>query len=255
MASFNPATPILVTTSELVSETRHLEHLRGGAWDTLRLPASAEEFRLKIERFVDAKVLSDLTGEERMLDGLTGFYSLPGLMRRAEEETAEAERHERPLACIAFGPFLASGTPENPEVSDEVLRTMPELELKLERIFHRLGRRSDVIGRLNPNEFVVVAPSTTEDGAVKLGRRFLSEMQDLTISLGERADRVARVEMRAGYYAPTLPLATSVKPAQLVGRAAGALRHTQEARRFGERIAAWQAGALPDVEGLETQAG
>ena len=250
-ASFNPATPVLVTSSELVDETRHMENLRGGAWDTLRLPANAEEFRLKIARFVDAKVLSDLTREERMLDGLTGFYSLPGLMRRAEEEAAEAERYQRPLACIVFGPSLATEGNGDPEVSDERLRTTPELEGHLERIFHRLGRRSDVIGRLNPNEFVVMAPSTDEEGAVRLGRRFLSEMTHLTVSVGDGDDRVARVEMRAGYYAATTPLQAAVKPGQLVGRAAGALRRSQEARRFGGQIAAWQAGEGLDVEGME----
>lgn len=254
-ASFNPATPILVTSSELVDETRHMENLRGGAWDTLRLPANAEEFRLKIARFVDAKVLSDLTREERMLDGLTGFYSLPGLMRRAEEEAAEAERYQRPLACIVFGPSLATEGNGDPEVSDERLRTTPELEGQLERIFHRLGRRSDIIGRLNPNEFVVMAPSTDEEGAVRLGRRFLSEMTHLTVSVGDGDDRVARVEMRAGYYAATTPLQAAVKPGQLVGRAAGALRRSQEARRFGGEIAAWHAGEVPDLGGLENEAG
>jgi CheY-like chemotaxis protein len=255
IASFNPATPILVTSSELVDETHRMEHLRGGAWDTLRLPANAEEFRLKIARFVDAKVLSDLTREERMLDGLTGFYSLPGLMRRAEEETAEAERHQRPLACIVFGPSLAGEENGDPEVSDERLRTTPELESQLERIFHRLGRRSDVIGRLNPNEFVVMAPSTDEEGAVRLGRRFLSEMKHLTISVGDGDDRVARVEMRAGYYAAAVPFSATAKPGQMVGRAAGALRRSQEARRFGSEIAAWHAGNVPDLEGLENDAG
>jgi len=239
--SFNPATPILVTSSELIDETAHLRNLRAGAWDTIRLPANAEEFRLKIARFVDAKTLSDVARDERMLDGMSGFYNLNGLLRRAEEETAEANRFQRALACVVFGPAVSSSGTGDPAVTDEMLRTSPELEAGLERIFRRMGRRSDVIGRLNPNEFIVVAPSTDEEGAVKLSRRMLAEMQGLTIPSGEGE---TAVEMRAGYFAPATHAPAAMRPSQLVGRAAGALRRSQSRHLPGEEISGWQGESL-----------
>ncbi|CAN5820753.1 hypothetical protein BH23GEM11_BH23GEM11_12990 [soil metagenome] len=242
--SFNPATPILVTSSELIDETAHMKNLRAGAWDTIRLPANAEEFRLKIARFVGAKTLSDVARDERMLDGVSGFYNLNGLLRRAEEEAAEANRFQRALACVVFGPAIPASKEGDPEITDEMVRTSPELEAGLERIFRRMGRRSDVIGRLNPNEFIVVAPSTDEEGALKLSRRMLAEMQGLTIpsSTGR-----TEVEMHAGYFAPSTHAPAAMKPSQLVGRAAGALRRSQSRHLPGETISAWQGESL-DIE-------
>ncbi|TVP59385.1 MAG: diguanylate cyclase [Gemmatimonadales bacterium] len=247
MNSFNPATPILVTTSEVIDETRHLENLRAGAWDTVRLPANAEQLLLKIGRYVDAKAMSDFARHDGMLDGLTGFYNLKGLLRRTEEEAAEAWRFRRAMSCMVFGPVIPpESTDEGPEVDPEELRDRPELEKGLIEIFRRMGRRSDVIGRLNPTEFIVVAPSTDEGGAVLMGERLLAEMRHLTIPVDGRE---VKVEMRAGYYSPGDPTPTSVEPVDMVSRAAGALRRSQTQYDPAEEIAPWRDGDVMVLPG------
>lgn len=242
MHSFNAATPVLVTTTEVVDETRHLENLRAGAWDTIRLPANAEELLLRISRFVDAKVASDRARNEGMLDRATGFYNLKGLIRRTEEEAAEAWRFRRTLSCMVIGPVLPPDRkPEDRQINPDELRDRPELERGLVEIFRRMGRRSDVIGRLNPTEFIIVAPSTDEGSTVKMGRRLLAEMQHLTVPVdGEEI----RVEMRAGYYSPGDPTPTSIEPTEMVARAAGALRRSQTHYDKESSIAPWQDGDL-----------
>ena len=240
MHSFNPATPILVTTSEVIDETRHVENLRAGAWDTVRLPANAEQLLLKIGRYVDAKAMSDMARTDGMVDAQTGFYNLKGLLRRTEEEAAEAWRFRRTLSCMVFGPVLRPESGEEASaIAPDQLRERPELEKGLVEIFRRMGRRSDVIGRLNATEFNVVAPSTDEGGAVQMGERLLAEMRHLTIPVDGRE---VKVEMRAGYYAPGNPAPTSVEPAEMVSRAAGALRRTQEHYDTAEEIAPWKDG-------------
>jgi len=238
VSSFNPATPLLVTTSEIVDETRHLENLRAGAWDTVRLPANAEELLLRITRFVDAKAMSDLARAEGMIDRSTGFYSLRGVLHRTEEETAQAWRFRRSLSCMVFGPVLPSGSSKS---EAEALKDSARLEKSLVEVFRRMGRRSDVIGRMNPTEFIVVAPATDEGMAVRMGERFLAEMQHLTTRINGQE---VSVEMRAGYFSPGDPAPTTVEPEELVSKAAGALRRTQERHEAEAPITRWQEGDL-----------
>lgn len=240
--TFNPATPVLVTSSELVDETRQVENLLAGAWDTLRLPANAEQLLLKIRRFVEAKAVSDAAGQAEMFDDVTGFYNLRGLLRRAEEEAAEAWRFRRTLSCMAFGPVLPpSGVDEGPDLEPAALRTRPELERELAEVFRRMARRSDVVGRLSPAEFVVVAPSTDEGATIRMGERLLAEMRHLTVPV---RGQERRVEMRAGYYAPGNPAPTSIRPSDLVSRAGGALRRSQSHYDPDEEILPWKHGDL-----------
>lgn len=242
MRSFNPATPILVTTSEVIDETHHIANLRAGAWDTIRLPASAEQLLLKIRRYVDAKAMSDAARNDGMIDSATGFYNLKGLLRRTEEEAAEAWRARRSIACVAFGPAISPEPDAAPGPQDErgPLHQRPELERALREVFRQAGRKSDVIGRTGPSEFVVVAPATDEGGAVHMGRRYLAEMQHLAVA---RAGREIPISMRAGYFSPGDPAPASVGPEELVAKAAGALRRNQtDIGSPPEVITPWRAG-------------
>lgn len=237
MSGFNLATPVLVASTSLVREEQRIEHLRAGAWDTIRVPTNTEELVLRIRRFVEAKILADLAQDEGMLDIRSGFYNLRGLLRRTEEEASEAWRFRRPLSCVVFG--------VDRSVEEDVVKSAEEqpridLEKDLVEVFRRTSRRSDVVGRLGVTDFIVLAPSTSEEGAVLLAERMLSEMLHLSVSGPDGSTRSVR--MKAGYYTPGDPVPSDVEPAQVVSRAAGALRRAQGLESESDRICSWQAG-------------
>lgn len=252
MSAFNPATPILVTTTGITSEAARIAHLRAGAWDTIKMPANPEEFLLRIQRFVDVKVRSDMATAKGMLDGSTGFYNLHGLLRRTEEEISEAWRFRRTISCAVFGPVppLGEGRLASPDAPHRA-----RLEEELLEVFRRVARRSDVVGRLNALEYIVVAPSTDEAGSVRLCRRLLAELQHLTLPAPDSDDLVP-LPIRAGYHSPGTPAPADLTPGDLVGRAVGALRAQQEAGPEASTPDSlpWETGHSIEVE-LEGPAG
>jgi len=82
------------------------------------------------------------------------------------------------------------------------------------------ARLSDVVGRLGPREFAVLAPATGPDGAVKLAHRMV---QWVTAALATDP-QAPSVRMRAGYDAVVNVAYEPLDPAALLLRAATALR-------------------------------
>lgn len=250
MGSFNPATPVLVTTSGVTGEAMRIAHLRAGAWDTIKMPANAEELLLRVQRFVDAKVRSDAASARGMLDGSTGFYNLHGLLHRTEEEISEAWRFRRTLSCVVFGP--CPDVPGDPRLEAPEGRDRARVAEGLLEVFRRMGRRSDVIGRLNPLEYIVIAPSTDEAGAVRLATRLLAELQHLTLTTDAGPDDPLAIH--AGFHSPGAPAPAGLTPATLVGRATGALRRRQ-AEGPGSSDRPWIRWEPGDGEELDLSGG
>lgn len=237
MSSLTPATPLLLVTPALVSEEERVENLRAGVWDTIRLPANAEELLLRIRRYVDAKVASDEAREDRLVDPHTGFYNVRGLLRRAEEEASEAWRAKRPIACAIFAPDQATLDRFSADRTGEEQRFLAE---QLTEVFRRLGRRSDVIGRQSDTTFIVVANATHRDGTHRMARRLLEGMSELRLPpLGTSGDD--RAGILVGYHVPEPPPNSIPDPRDWITRAGGAL---MAARRDPTRapITQWQTG-------------
>jgi diguanylate cyclase (GGDEF)-like protein len=81
-------------------------------------------------------------------------------------------------------------------------------------------RLSDTIGRLGPGEFIVVAPGTNEDGAVRLADRVLEAVE----GAGGDLDPEQLTQIRAGFCAvrgnePTTPEDLLLKATMALRRA------------------------------------
>ncbi len=95
-------------------------------------------------------------------------------------------------------------------------------------------RISDTIGRLGPGEFVVVAPGTDQEGALRLADRVLEAVEtDPTQPSGVRE----LAQIRAGLCAVTGDEPTT--PEDLLLRATMALRRAQAEGSF--RVRAYEA--------------
>ena len=225
LPTIRASTPIVMMTTSPLGRSERIEALRAGAWDVVRPPLDPEELLLKIGAFVTAKQEADAAREESLLDPLTGFYNVKGLLKRVSEVTAEATRSRRPLACVVLGMDWSRAE----EVDD--VRSLPD---GLTTALAATARVSDIMGRLGEGNFVIVAPGTDPGGAHRLAMRLLAAVDE-----GVPRDE-APLRMRAGYYAIRDLEEAPITPVDLLTRATLALRSAQ-ADQSGKRIQAYEA--------------
>lgn len=200
------STPIVLLATSPVGREERIAGLQAGAWDYLTLPLDAEELMLRVDRYVRGKVEADRLREEALIDPATGLYTWQGISHRIRELSAAAERFGRPLACIVF----TVGTADEPaEVPAPEAAAIAEL-------LRETTRRSDVLARIGPQQFAVVTPDTTPDGA----KRLLERLREWSSRRAEPAYR----EFQAGICAVENLRETKLDPLELVLRATAASR-------------------------------
>lgn len=229
LPTIRPSTPIVMLTTSPLGRAERIEALRAGAWDVVRPPFDPEELILKIGAFVAAKQEADTAREESLLDPVTGFYNVKGLLKRVGEITAEATRSRRPLACVVLGMHRLDDAGPQIEAEDD---SVPD---RITAALASTARVSDIMGRLGEGSFVVVAPGTDPSGALELARRLLEAADQ---GLGPAPDALP-LSLRAGYYAVQDTEQAPVTPVDLLTRATLALRSAQ-ADSSGERIHAYR---------------
>lgn len=213
-ANLSLSAPILLVTADHVSRQHQLGALRAGAWDYIRLPIDAEELLLRLESYVKAKFDADRAREESLLDQATGLYSMRGMLKRARELASEAARHRRALACLVVSPESST---------DAILSDQDPLEAAVQEmagVFRAGSRVSDAVGRLGPNEFVLLAPDTDQEGARRLAQRLNEAVDALNRVRGD----AAQLKIRIGCYAVDDFHEASIEPVELLTRATLALR-------------------------------
>jgi diguanylate cyclase (GGDEF)-like protein len=223
-------TPILMITGGTVGRAERLEALGAGAWDILTHPVEPNELTLRMETFVRAKQEADAVRDQGLTDAATGFYNARGLLRRASEIGADAIRSDRPVTCIAFGPQVFGQL-------DDDQTAFEEMGARLAAALRTVTRLSDTLGRLGPGEFIVVAPGTDKDGAVRLADRVL-EAVDARQAGSTPAAVQLRESVRAGFCA--VHGEEPMSPEDLLLRATVALRRAQ-AEEGSFRIRGYEA--------------
>lgn len=211
------STPLLMITGGSVSRTERLEALAAGAWDVLTHPVEPTELILRLETFVRAKHDADRIRDEGLTDPTTGFYNARGILRRAKEIGADAVRFERPLTCVAFGPQSFG---DATDTADALVEAISE---RVAAALRSVTRLSDTIGRLGPDEFIVVAPGTGQDGAVRLADRVIEALE--ASPSAPDLDPKHAAQLRAGFC--TLGSDQLTTPEDLLMKATLALRKAQ----------------------------
>jgi diguanylate cyclase (GGDEF)-like protein len=208
-------TPAIMITGGSIGRPERLEALAAGAWDVLTHPVDPNELVIRMETFVRAKQDADRLRDEGLTDPVTGFYNTRGILRRTKEIGVDAVRFVRPLTCVAFGPHSVG----NAGTANALAEAISE---RVAAALRSVTRLSDTIGRLGPGEFVVVAPGTDRDGALRLADRVL-EALDLSGPGAERHHDTDRV--LAGFC--TIAGDQPTTPEDLLHRATLALRKAQ----------------------------
>jgi PleD family two-component response regulator len=198
--------PILLLTAGPPTPEQRVTALRAGVWDFLRHPGEPDELTLRLETYVQAKRNIDATLAEGLFDPATGLHSRPGLARRARELGALMARHHGALACVVFA---VDATPADPRAGHVVAQT---------------ARVCDVVGSLGPGAFAVLAPGTSDAGALRFAQRVASA---LTASPGGGKENSVTPGpgLRVGYDAVVNLKYAPIDPVALLGRAAAAVRN------------------------------
>ena len=216
--------PIFIIGPEPPTRQRRIDALRAGAWEHLGQPLDAEEFLLRIEAFVRAKLEADRARAEGLVDEATGLYNMRGLARRARELGSQASRQHAALACVVFAPDF--DTRDREAASEDALTDAAQ---RLAGAFKAAGRLSDAIGRVGPSEFAVVAIGTDAPGSVKLAERVAQALAAVpALSATTRP-----FELRAGYYTVPDFHSAPVDTVDALLRATAALRLARTDPRGG----------------------
>lgn len=220
MPSVGAGTPIILLRPRPWRRDERFEALRAGAWECIGIPADSEELLLQLRTYISAKKEADAIRDAGLIDPLTGAYNAAGILRRVNELGSDAIRYSRPLGCVALSPRNLDGAaPAGDEASAE-----PTIAL-----LRQVSRSSDVIGRIGPTEFAILAPNAGPDGTLRLAARVLAAADSVPASAAPRLD------LRAGYFAVDDLRAMSIPPVELVRRAAAALHqstHADESTRL-----------------------
>jgi len=192
-----------------VTESMRKKALRAGVWHVTETPVDPEELLLRIDLAVSVRRDTERVTTYSLVDAETGLYNSAGLARRTRELSAEAMRTRTTLACIVISAVIegVSATRLAAARSAEVLRT--------------LGRLSDIVGRVGPTEYIVLAPATTSEGAAQLARRLAVAYR---VALVHALPKAAEVRTQAGYSAMANLAYAPLESADILARASAALR-------------------------------
>jgi diguanylate cyclase (GGDEF)-like protein len=231
---FPEETPIIFTSSGTPEREQRLEAFKAGAWEFVSQPLDSELLLLKLDAYMRGKRAVDRLRDESLLDQATGLYNMQGMVRRAREMSADAQRLHAPISCVAFTPVATT-------TSDPAPAALTDIMIEhLGAIVRRTGRASDAIGRLGPSEFAIIAPATEEPGAIRMMERIEASLSDALT----KPDGIAqRVELRTGYCSIPDGARSAVDAVEMLLRANTALRHARDAQR-GEEIHAFDDSSV-----------
>jgi len=204
-----------------------VQGLKAGADDFLKKPVDKNELLARLR--CGARVL-DL--ESRLIrlakcDPLTGLATRRGFYEEADREWARADRHHFPLACVMMDIdfFKRVNDAYGHPVGDEVLR-------RVAAMFTANVRVSDYISRYGGEEFCVLLPETSEEGAAVWADQLREKLASTTMHVEGR-----KIGVTASFGVAGRTHSTK-SPKHLVDLADRAL---MQAKRFGRnRVVCYQ---------------
>ena len=136
-----------------------------------------------------------------LTDPLSGCYNRRGLNQLAEREVARAIRGKKEIAVLAIDVdhFKRINDQFGHLTGDEVIREIGDL-------LRETAREADIVARFGGEEFTILAPESTDEGAVILAQRVMDAFRNhhfrslppnmqITVSVGVAADMARDVEV------------------------------------------------------------
>jgi two-component system cell cycle response regulator len=128
-----------------------------------------------------------------MTDALTDLPNRRYAMKRLEKEWANGTRSNLPLATIMLDidHFKVVNDTFGHDVGDTVLQSSA-------RAIQRVLRRGDTCARIGGEEFLVICPNTTPEGAMRVAERIRQTVEENVVKRGEFQGRIT-ISLGVGY--------------------------------------------------------
>ena len=152
-----------------IRDTRHdmLTGLAAGADDYVVKGASIEEILARLEvgrRIIEANHSLNRSSSVSYADAATGAHNLSYLVQHLSRELARSQRHGHALAVLTCAIDGHTGGPSEVPAHDELLRAFVERSVGC-------IRKGDWLARTGREEFMIVLPETTAQGARCVARK------------------------------------------------------------------------------------
>lgn len=118
------------------------------------------------------------------IDALTGIYNARAFGTQYQQAFSQAQRYERPLGIVMIDSDNLKAINDNfgHEAGNQLLRaTVACIQATI--------RSADIVARVGGDEFIVLLPETTGDGAAELGERIRRRIEETVLDMGGQATR------------------------------------------------------------------
>lgn len=167
--------PVLFLSGSSTPEDK-VKGLDLGAVDYVTKPFDAFELRARVRAALRTKHLQDLLIEHASLDPLTELPNRRALMERLRQEWARLQRHGGSLAFIMadIDHFKRVNDTYGHLVGDRLLR-------EVARTIAGECRDADLPARFGGEEFAVLVPDETAEGAARLAERCRRKIEEIRL--------------------------------------------------------------------------
>jgi diguanylate cyclase (GGDEF)-like protein len=164
--------------NDYISKPFRVEELLARVAVAIRLKRERDELRETTE---EARRRAEAASEMSMTDALTGLLNRYGFQRALQRELAEARRYGRPLSCLLIDLDFFK------QVNDTYGHAAGDTALlQVGRVLTASVRGSDVVCRYGGEEFLVLAPETSLEGALALADKIRLAAASRLFGDGER---------------------------------------------------------------------
>ena len=211
-------TPVIFLTGSDNTQDK-IKGLNVGAVDYVTKPFDAFELKARVNATLRTKHMQDLLIEYANVDPLTGIPNRRALMERLRKEWMRVQRHGGTLSFIMadIDHFKRVNDTYGHSIGDEVLQ-------KVAQAIVSQCREIDLPGRYGGEEFAIVVPDETSEGAGELAERCRQAASDVRVNM-EGQD----VQVTASFGIAEVRDAPSIEA--LIKAADEALYHAKQAGR------------------------
>ena len=170
--------PVIFLTAADKPEDK-VEGLDLGAMDYVTKPFDAFELRARVRAALRTKHFQDLLIEHAHIDPLTELPNRRVLMERLDLEWDRIERHGGPLSFIMadIDGFKQVNDTYGHNTGDSLLREVGDA-------ITSQCRKTDLPGRFGGDEFAIIVPYETIEGAFVLAERCRQEIEKIRLDVG-----------------------------------------------------------------------
>lgn len=171
---------IIIIFTGFASLETSISAMNEGAFSYMKKPVNIDELKIIIIKALKMQELSfrnkellNKLKELSLKDSLTGLYNYGYMKERLSSELKRARRYALPFSIIMMDIdyFKSINDTYGHEYGDKILK-------ELAHLLKNSARDNDVVVRYGGEEFVLLLPDTSKDGAIKFGRQLLSSIKE-----------------------------------------------------------------------------